>query len=131
MKLLIVIVGPTASGKTALSLDCAQRYNSCILSADSRQIYRYLDIGSNKVTPEELAQAQHFGISIIDPCEDFTVADFENYAIEVLEKGGALFVDEIDTKFHPILTQNLIKLFYDMLNRYIRHLYTALATIFL
>ncbi len=76
MQKLIVIVGPTAVGKTALSLEIAKHFNGEIVSGDSMQIYRGLDIGTAKATPAEQAQAPHHMIDIAEPAEPYSVAKF-------------------------------------------------------
>ena len=76
MKTLISIIGPTASGKTALSIKVALRYGAPIVSADSVQIYRGLDIGSGKVTEEEKQGVEHHMLDIVDPCEEFSAGDY-------------------------------------------------------
>ncbi|MEM8638173.1 MAG: tRNA (adenosine(37)-N6)-dimethylallyltransferase MiaA [Cyanobacteria bacterium P01_G01_bin.54] len=81
---LIVICGPTASGKTGLSLALAQRLETAILSADSRQVYRELDIGTAKPTAEEQRQAPHYLIDICDPTETLTLADYQTRAQQIL-----------------------------------------------
>lgn len=77
MKTLLSVLGPTASGKTSLSLAIAQRWGAPIVSADSVQIYRGLDIGSGKVTPTEQGAIPHHLIDICDPCEEFSAGEFE------------------------------------------------------
>ncbi len=74
---IVVIVGPTASGKTALSLEIAKKFNGEIISADSRQIYRGLDIGTGKVTSEEMVGIPHHLLDIKNPEEIYSVADFK------------------------------------------------------
>jgi tRNA dimethylallyltransferase len=74
----IAIVGPTASGKTALSIALAKHFNSEIISADSRQVYRGLDIGSAKVTHDEMADVPHHLIDVVDPTVVYTGADFKH-----------------------------------------------------
>ena len=81
---LIVIGGPTASGKTALSLELAKEYNAEIVSADSMQIYKYMDIGTAKPTKEEMSGIVHHMIDIISPDEAFSVADYVKRAHEVI-----------------------------------------------
>lgn len=73
----VAIVGPTASGKTALSIALAHHFDGEIISADSRQVYRGLDIGSAKVTPDEMAGIPHHLIDIVDPIIVYTGADFK------------------------------------------------------
>ena len=76
MDKLIVIVGPTAVGKTALSLALAQAIDGEIVSGDSMQIYRQLNIGTAKATPTEQAQAPHHMIDIAEPTETYSAARF-------------------------------------------------------
>lgn len=73
----VFIVGPTASGKTALAAELAKRFKSVVISADSVAIYRGLDIGSAKPSDEEKAIAPHKLIDIVDPREEFSVAEYE------------------------------------------------------
>lgn len=82
---VIVLGGPTAVGKTELSVDLARRINGEIISADSMQIYRYMDIGSAKVSKEEMKGVPHHMIDIIDPDKEFSVADFKERGMKVLE----------------------------------------------
>ncbi|MEM9246527.1 MAG: tRNA (adenosine(37)-N6)-dimethylallyltransferase MiaA, partial [Cyanobacteria bacterium P01_F01_bin.153] len=82
---LIVICGPTAAGKTALSIALAKKLASPILGADSRQIYRELDIGTAKPTPEERAQAPHHLVDCWDPRENLTLAVYQSQAQELIE----------------------------------------------
>src|SRR5260370_23789631 len=77
---LIVLAGPTASGKTALALRLAQKLDAEIVNADSQQVYRYFDIGTAKPTAVELAQVRHHLISIVDPGEAFSAAHFQTLA---------------------------------------------------
>lgn len=76
---ILVIVGPTASGKTALALKIAQLLPCEIISADSRQLYRHLTIGTAKPSPEELRSVPHHGIDLIDPDRPFNAGDFQLY----------------------------------------------------
>lgn len=73
---VLAIVGPTATGKTALSIALAQQLNGEIISADSRQVYRGLNLGTGKVTTEEAQGVPHHLIDVADPAERFTVHDF-------------------------------------------------------
>lgn len=75
---LLVILGPTAAGKTKLSIELAQKYNAEIISGDSMQIYRGMDIGTAKVSREEQSIIPHHLIDICDPSESFSVADFQH-----------------------------------------------------
>ena len=81
---LIVVAGPTASGKTGLAIDIANYVGGEIISADSMQIYKYMDIGSAKPTKEERAQAVHHMIDFLDPREEFSVADYTEMAHKVI-----------------------------------------------
>ncbi len=76
MSHVLAIVGPTASGKTALSMLLARKMNAEIISADSRQIYRYLTIGTAKPTPEELRQVKHHFVDILDPDQDYNAGEY-------------------------------------------------------
>lgn len=110
---LVVIVGPTASGKTGLAIRLAKEFGGEIISADSRAIYRGLDIGTAKPTIEERKGVPHWGIDLVDPGERFTVADFKVYAdniikdirsrgkVPILVGGTGLYVDAVvyDFKF--------------------------------
>ncbi len=81
---LIVIVGPTASGKTALAVRLAERFGGEIVSADSRQIYRGMDIGTAKPTAEEMRAVPHHLIDIKDPGEDYAVAEYQRDAVSAI-----------------------------------------------
>lgn len=85
-KPLIVIAGPTASGKTALSIDLAGRIGGEIISADSMQVYRHMDIGSAKVMPEEMQGIPHHLIDVLDPTEEFNVVVFQKLAGEAIRE---------------------------------------------
>jgi len=80
MKRVVAIVGPTATGKTELSLHLARAFGGEIVNADSRQVYRHMDIGTAKPTPEEQAQAPHHLIDIVDPDQDFSLALYQELA---------------------------------------------------
>ena len=86
MKRLIVIGGATASGKTALAIRLARELNTVILSADSRQFYREMNIGTAKPSPEELALAKHYFIDSLSISEDYSVGNFEQDALVVLDE---------------------------------------------
>ena len=73
---LIVVAGPTAVGKTALGIKLAQRFNGEIISGDSQQVYRQLNIGTAKATPEEQAAAVHHLIDVRDVDESYSAYDF-------------------------------------------------------
>lgn len=81
---LIVIVGPTAVGKTELAIAIARAIDGEILSADSRQIYRHMNIGTAKPTKEQLAAATHHLIDLVDPDEGLSLAQFQKQAYQVI-----------------------------------------------
>ena len=81
-----VIAGPTASGKTALSLDIARRHGCEIVCMDSMQIYRGMDIGTAKPTPQEQAAAPHHMIDVADPGEAFSVSRYQEMAEECVRQ---------------------------------------------
>lgn len=83
---LIVILGPTASGKTALSIKLAKKFNGEIISADSRQVYRGLDIGSGKITKKEMRGIPHHLLDIANPKRKFTVAQFQKLALKKIKE---------------------------------------------
>ena len=77
---LIVVAGPTASGKTRLAIDIAKQFNGEVVSADSMQIYKYMDIGTAKPTAEEQAEVKHHLIDFLEPDAEFSVADYTKLA---------------------------------------------------
>lgn len=85
MKSLVAIVGPTAVGKSKLAMDIAQQLDSEIISSDSRQVYRFLDIGTAKPTPEERILVPHHLIDIVDPDEDFNLVAYQGLAYAVID----------------------------------------------
>jgi tRNA dimethylallyltransferase len=82
---VIVIVGPTAVGKSDLALHLAQYFPAEIIRADSRQVYRYMDIGTNKPSPAERAAVPHHVIDVVEPNEDFSLAMYHQLANEALK----------------------------------------------
>ena len=85
-KPLIILTGPTAVGKTKLSIELAKAVNGQMISADSMQVYRYMDIGTAKIRPEEMQDIPHYLIDVLDPWESFDVVRFQTMAKEALEK---------------------------------------------
>ncbi len=79
-KPLIILTGPTAVGKTELSISLAKMVQGSIISADSMQVYRHMDIGSAKIKPEEMGGIPHYLIDILEPMEEFHVVRFQEYA---------------------------------------------------
>src|SRR5512143_3988067 len=82
---LITIVGPTGVGKTALAVEIAEHLNGEIVSADSRQIYRGLDIGTGKPTPDQLIRARHHLIDRVDPDQSYTLAEYQADAFAAID----------------------------------------------
>ena len=85
-KPLIILTGPTAVGKTKLSIELAKAVNGQMISADSMQVYRHMDIGTAKIHPEEMQDIPHYLIDVLDPWESFDVVRFQTMAKEALEK---------------------------------------------
>lgn len=90
MKKVLVIAGPTASGKTALSVKLAQYLNGEIISGDSQQVYKELSIGTAKITDDEMANIKHYGLDLINYTDNYSVKDFQSMARHA--------IDEISTK---------------------------------
>lgn len=113
-KHLIVVVGPTAIGKTALAIELAREYRTEILSADSRQFYREMSIGTAKPSPSELSLARHHFIDSHSITDEFTVGDYEQQAVALLERifserdtavlagGSGLFVNAVIRGFDDL-----------------------------
>lgn len=83
---LVVLTGPTAVGKTKLSIALAKALNGEIISADSMQVYRYMDIGSAKIKKDEMQGVQHYLVDVLDPTQDFHVVLFQQLAKEAIEQ---------------------------------------------
>lgn len=83
---LIILTGPTAVGKTALSIQLAKAIHGQMISADSMQVYRHMDIGTAKITPEEMQGIPHYLIDVLEPEEDFNVVRFQEMAKAALEQ---------------------------------------------
>ncbi|MGA1844960.1 MAG: tRNA (adenosine(37)-N6)-dimethylallyltransferase MiaA [bacterium] len=82
---LLVIAGPTATGKSRLALHCARQWGAEIISADSRQIYRHLDIGTGKPTPEERALVPHHMIDIVEPDQPYSAGEYGRSARSIID----------------------------------------------
>lgn len=96
MEKVLVIVGPTAVGKTALSMELAKKFNGEIISGDSLQIYKKLDIGTAKISTSEMRGIPHHLIDVIEPTDNYSVADFQ--------KAGRKLITEITERGHlPII----------------------------
>jgi len=108
---LLVIVGQTASGKSALAMEIAERCNGEIIAADSRTVYRGMDIGTAKPTVEDQAKVPHHLLDVVSPDQPFTAADFQRLANEAIENiqsrgkmpilvgGTGLYVDSVIYNF--------------------------------
>jgi tRNA dimethylallyltransferase len=90
---LIVICGPTATGKSDYAVKLAKEINGEVISADSRQVYRGMDIGSGKITPAGMQEIPHHGLDIRNPDQDFSVVEFQEYAhdaiADIISRGKA------------------------------------------
>lgn len=85
-KPMIILSGPTAVGKTALSIELAKRVNGAIISADSMQVYKYMDIGSAKIMPEEMDGIKHYLIDALEPSDEFNIVVFQKMAKAALQE---------------------------------------------
>ncbi len=85
-KPLIILTGPTSVGKTAVSIELAKAIGGEIISADSMQVYRHMDIGTAKISPEETSGIPHYLIDEFEPDEDFNVVKFQQYAKRYIEQ---------------------------------------------
>ncbi|MDD4781679.1 MAG: tRNA (adenosine(37)-N6)-dimethylallyltransferase MiaA [Tissierellia bacterium] len=130
---IIVLVGPTAVGKTYTSVELAKKLNSEIISADSMQIYKYMDIGTAKVTEDEKQGINHHMIDIIYPNENYSVSEFKNDAEILIDKllmenkipiivgGSGLYVNSLiyDLDFGKVKSNLKIRDYYkSMYNEY-------------
>ncbi len=107
MNKIVVIAGPTASGKSRIGVDLARKFNGEIISCDSMQVYKYMDIGTAKITQEEMQGIPHHMISVADPLKDYSVGEYAK-AVEIAIKdvisrgkvpfivgGSGLYIDSI------------------------------------
>ncbi|HOK00777.1 MAG TPA: tRNA (adenosine(37)-N6)-dimethylallyltransferase MiaA [Candidatus Pacearchaeota archaeon] len=85
-KKIIVILGPTASGKSDLAIKLAQKFNGEIISADSRQVYKGLDIGSGKIKKEEMKEIPHYLLDVASPKRRFSVSKYQKLSLKAIEK---------------------------------------------
>lgn len=133
---LVVITGPTASGKTGLAIELAKEFNGEIICADSRTIYKYMDIGTAKPTGDEQREVRHWGLDLVEPGERFTAYDFKLYAdqkiaeirsrgrIPFLVGGTGLYIDAVifNFQFHgpedPVLRKKLDEMTLEELHKY-------------
>ncbi len=86
VKDIIVIIGPTTSGKTTFSIKLAKKHNGEVISADSRQVYKHINLASGKVTKKEMGKVKHHLLDIVDPKKVFTVNDFKSKAFKAVEE---------------------------------------------
>ena len=86
MKNLVVITGPTAVGKTDISIELAKKIDGEIISADSIQVYKGLDIGSAKISLEEMDGVNHYLIDALEPNDDFNIFKFKEMALKAMDK---------------------------------------------
>ena len=86
MKKLVIIAGPTAVGKSECAVELSKKINGEVISADSMQVYRGMDVGTAKIKPEEMQGIRHFGIDILDPDENYDVTEFVSMAHEAMEQ---------------------------------------------
>lgn len=85
-KKLVIIAGPTASGKTGISIELAKRIGGEIISADSVQVYKDMDIGSAKIRPEEMGGIKHHLIDVLEPTEEFNICIFQNMVKKAMQE---------------------------------------------
>ena len=103
MKKVIVVVGPTAVGKTKISIELAKHYNIQIISGDSVSIYKRLDIGSAKPSLEEMDGVKHYLVDILDPKDEYSVCDFQRDARKIIDEnelslicgGTGLYIESV------------------------------------
>lgn len=133
---LIVITGPTASGKTSLAIELAKRYSGEIICADSRTVYRGMDIGTAKPTIEERRGVPHWGLDLVEPDHSFSVAQFKDYAVQKIAEirargkvpflvgGTGLYIDAVifdfqfGTKADESMRQRLSRMSVEQLQDY-------------
>ena len=108
----IILLGPTGSGKTSVSIKLAKALNGEIISADSRAVYKGMDIGTAKPSREEQQGIPHFGIDLVEPSKRFTVADWKKYAeqkikeiksrnhVPIIVGGTGLYIDALIYDYH-------------------------------
>lgn len=108
----IVILGPTGSGKTGVAIKIAKAIGGEIISADSRAIYKSMDIGTAKPTTEEMDSVPHYGLDLVEPGERYTVADWKAYAeakitdikarnkVPIIVGGTGLYIDSLIYNYH-------------------------------
>ncbi len=123
---ILVIVGPTAVGKTYVSIELAKKLNTEIISADSMQVYKYMDIGTAKVTEEEACGIKHHMLDLVYPNEEFSVSEFQKIAekhidnlidndkLPIVIGGSGLYVNSLlyDLDFGKVKSDEKVKKYY-------------------
>lgn len=117
---ILVVLGPTASGKSDLAVKLAKKFNSEIISADSRQVYKGLNIGTGKITKKEMSGIPHYLLDVASPKKTFTVSDFQTLSQKTIAKiigknklpiicgGSAFYIDSLIYNFSlPSVPPNL------------------------
>ena len=82
---LVVLMGPTASGKTAMAVEICKKYDGEVVTADSMQVYKFMDIGTAKPTVDEMQGIKHHMIDLVEPTENYSLADYVKEAKTVIE----------------------------------------------
>ena len=120
---ILVVLGPTSIGKTKVSIDIAKKLNSEIISTDSMQIYKKMDIGTAKISKKEKETIKHHMIDLIDPKEEFTVYDYQKNSLEIIDKlllenktpilvgGSGLYINSIlyDLDFNKVSSNDKVR----------------------
>ncbi len=124
---LVIITGPTAVGKTELSIEVAKRFNGEIISSDSMQIYKHMDIGTAKISKDDMKGINHHLIDFLDPATEFSVYDYKEMASQVISVlndenklpiiagGTGLYINSLvyDLNFSPIAPNKVLREKYD------------------
>jgi len=109
---VIVILGPTATGKSSLAVKIAKLYNGEVISADSRQVYKYLDIGTGKITKKEMKGIPHYGLDLVSPKKTYSVLLYQKYALkkikDILKRGKTPIICGGTGFYIDAVTQNFI-----------------------
>lgn len=109
---VIVILGPTAIGKSSLAVKIAKLYNGEVISADSRQVYKYLDIGTGKITQKEMDNIPHHGLDLVSPKQTYSVVLYQKYALkkikDILKRGKTPIICGGSGFYIDAVTQNFI-----------------------
>ena len=111
-KHLIVLAGPTASGKTATAIKLAKAFDAEIISADSRQFYKELSIGTAAPTAEELAQVKHYFVHNLSIEDKYDVADYEKDVLSYLKESNPLHTASIKRPEPPVIMATFLVLKY-------------------